>query len=68
MGIFVEPKDDHLLSQDKWKEHLLLRIDEEGIPIKVYVDDNEYRVCGIHFFNVNYRMGDIERTLRNKML
>jgi len=66
--IFIEPKGDHLLSQDKWKEDFLLRIGKEGIPVKVYVDDNEYRVCGLPFFNVNYRMGDFERALRNKML
>jgi len=66
--IFIEPKGDHLLSQDKWKEDFLLRIGKEGIPVKVYVDDNKYRVCGLPFFNVNYRMGDFERALRNKML
>ncbi len=66
--IFIEPKGDHLISQDKWKEDFLLRIGKEGIPVKVYVDDNKYRVCGLPFFNVNYRMNDFDQALRRKGL
>ncbi len=67
--IFIEPKGDHLISQDKdkWKEDFLLRISKEGIPVKVYVDDNKYRVCGLPFFNVNYRMSEFEQALKSKM-
>ncbi len=65
--IFIEPKGDHLISQDKWKENFLLRISKEGIPVKVYVDDNKYRVYGFPFFNLNYRMGDFEQALENMM-
>ncbi len=65
--IFIEPKGDHLLGPDRWEEDFLLRISKEGIPVKVYVDDNKYRVCGLPFFNVNYRMDDFEQALRNKM-
>ncbi len=65
--IFIEPKGDHLLDQDKWKEDFLLRISKEGIPVKVYVDDNKYRVCGLPFFNVNHRMDDFEQALRDNI-
>lgn len=65
--IFIEPKGDHLISQDKWKEDFLLRISKEGIPVKVYVDDNKYRVCGLPFFNVNHRMSEFEQALKSKM-
>lgn len=64
--IFIEAKGDHLLSQDKWKEDFLLRINKEGVPVKVYADDNKYRICGLPFFNVNYRMDDFTQALRNK--
>ena len=65
--IFIEPKGDHLLDQDKWKEDFLLSISKKGIPVKVYVDDNKYRVCGLPFFNVNYRMDDFEQALRDNI-
>lgn len=30
--IFVEPKGNHLIAQDKWKEDFLLQIESRGIP------------------------------------
>jgi type III restriction enzyme len=55
--IFVEPKGDHLLAEDKWKEDFLLQIEKHGIPKKTFVDDNKYHVWGFPFFN---------RTMRGK--
>jgi type III restriction enzyme len=49
--IFVEPKGEHLMVQDKWKEKFLLQIERHGIPLKTYADDNEYRIRGFPFFN-----------------
>ncbi len=65
--IFIEPKGDHLIKPDKWKEDFLLRISKEGIPVKVYVDDNNYRVSGFPFFNINHRISEFEQALRNKV-
>jgi len=55
--IFVEPKGNHLLAQDKWKENFLLQIESRGIPKKTFVDDNEYHVWGLPFYNQQNRMG-----------
>ncbi|MDO4570715.1 MAG: DEAD/DEAH box helicase family protein [Planctomycetia bacterium] len=49
--IFVEPKGNHLIAQDKWKEEFLLQIKERGIPQKTFADDKEYYVWGLPFFN-----------------
>ena len=54
--IYIEPKGKHLLGKDKWKEDFLLKIEEQGIPAKKYVDDNKYRICGLPFFNEELRM------------
>ena len=62
--IFIEPKGDHLLTLDKWKEDLL-RISKEGIPVKVYIDDNKYLIW-IPVFNANYRMEEFEQALKGK--
>ena len=55
--IFVEPKGNHLIAQDKWKEDFLLQIESKGFPIKTFVDDNKYHVWGFPFYN-QQRMGD----------
>ncbi len=54
--IFVEPKGNHLIAQDKWKEDFLLQIEKSGIPKKTFTDDNEYHVWGFPFYNQQNRM------------
>lgn len=54
--VFVEPKGNHLLEQDKWKEDFLLQIESRGIPHKTYADDTEYHVWGFPFYNQKNRM------------
>jgi type III restriction enzyme len=54
--IFVEPKGDHLIEEDKWKEDFLLKIEKQGIPKKTFVDDTKYHVWGFPFFNRTSRV------------
>lgn len=61
--IFIESKGEHLVREDKWKEDFLLRIEEEGIPIKIYADDHKYRIYGLPFFN-DTQKATFENTLR----
>jgi type III restriction enzyme len=49
--LFVEPKGQHLIEQDKWKEDFLFQIESRGIPKKSFVDDTEYRIWGLPFYN-----------------
>ncbi|MCW2279093.1 hypothetical protein EDD73_12931, partial [Heliophilum fasciatum] len=49
--IFVEPKGNNFISQDKWKEDFLLQIENRGIPKKTFADDTEYHVWGFPFYN-----------------
>lgn len=58
--IYIEPKGTHLLEKDAWKEAFLLRIEEEGIPCKKYVDDNRYKIIGLPFFNKENRLSEFE--------
>lgn len=59
--VFIEPKGTHLLESDKWKEEFLLQLKEDANPVKTFVDDNNYHVWGLHFFNRDVR--DTEFTL-----
>ena len=51
LQIFVEPKGEHLLAKDAWKEEFLLQLKENADIEKFYVDDNKYLIWGLHFFN-----------------
>lgn len=55
MQVFIEPKGTHLVESDKWKENFLLQLKEEAIPVKTFVDDNNYHIWGFHFFNRDLR-------------
>ena len=56
--IFVEPKGSHLIATDKWKEDFMLEIEGKAIPKTLYVDDNDYRIWGFHFFNQAERLNE----------
>jgi type III restriction enzyme len=54
--IFIEPKGTQLLEKDAWKENFLLELKDNAVPVKMFVDDNNYRIWGMHFFNQDNRM------------
>lgn len=60
MQIFIGPKGTHLLEKDAWKEKFLLQMKDEAIPVKVFKDDNDYRIWGFHFFNQDQRMKEFD--------
>ncbi|MBR1844449.1 MAG: DEAD/DEAH box helicase family protein [Lachnospiraceae bacterium] len=52
LQVFIEPKGDHLLKDDKWKEDFLLQLkDESKCEINMLSGDNEYNIWGVHFYN-----------------
>ena len=61
--IFVEPKGNHLLDYDKWKEDFLLQIQSRGIPTKTFADNNEYHIWGFPFYNEDNRIPEFSVAL-----
>lgn len=55
LQIFIEPKGNLLIADDKWKEDFLLELSSRAIPMKIFADDNKYRLWGFHFFNRDQR-------------
>ncbi len=47
--VFIEPKGNHLISFDKWKEDFLKDIREESKTIKIHTDN--YLITGVPFYN-----------------
>lgn len=59
LQIFIEPKGTGYIENDAWKEEFLLQMKEQAVPVKKFVDDNHYRICGFHFYNQDCRMTEI---------
>lgn len=55
--IFIEPKGEHLMANDKWKEDFLLSIHEEA---QILVKNGEYIIWGLPFYNENKRIDVFE--------
>lgn len=65
LQVFVEPKGSHLIEQDKWKESFMLQLKEYAIPVTKFVDNNEYRIWGFHFFNRNDRHNEFDQDMNS---
>lgn len=63
--IFIEPKGDHLIANDSWKEEFLLEIKEEGIPVKEFVDDKDYHIWGFPFYNEHTRIEEFNSNMNS---
>lgn len=55
LQVFIEPKGTYLVDKDIWKEKFLLQLRENAVPVKTFIDDNNYRIWGFHFFNRDVR-------------
>ncbi|MCD7842451.1 MAG: methylase, partial [Lachnospiraceae bacterium] len=60
LQIFIEPKGSQLLEKDAWKEKFLLQLKTEAVPATIFVDDNDYKIWGFHFFNQENRMKEFD--------
>lgn len=63
LQIFIEPKGDHLLDKDRWKEDFLLQMKSKANAVKLFKDDNNYIIWGLHFFNQSSRMSDFKNDI-----
>lgn len=63
MQIFIEPKGTHLLERDAWKEKFLLQMREQAIPVRMFKNDNEYKIRGFHFFNQDKRLKEFDEEI-----
>ena len=60
LQIFIEPKGSQLLDKDAWKERFLLQMNDNAVPVKVFADDNNYKIWGFHFYNQDNRMREFD--------
>lgn len=66
--VFIEPKGEHLLLNDKWKNEFLLELESKAIPVKIYADDNDYKIWGMPFYNEDVTKDEFDKYLKEKLL
>ena len=57
--LFVEPKGEHLLKTDQWKEDFLLEIENE-YTLQVLTETDEYKLVGLPFYNKRVKQKTFE--------
>ncbi len=62
--VFIEPKGNHLLGNDKWKEDFLKEIRTEQKTIKIHTDT--YLITAVPFYNYNNE-NEFKTTLENTL-
>lgn len=60
--IFIEPKGEHLISKDKWKEDFLMSIHEKA---QILLKNGDFTIWGLPFYNEKMRMSIFEEHLDN---
>ena len=55
--VFIEPKGQHLLVQDKWKEDFLKKLKDEN-RIEQLWKNREYTIWGMPFYNEVQRISE----------
>jgi len=61
----IEPKGDGFLENDQWKEDFLKQVSEE-YELNPVIENKDYRLIGLPFFNRSHRMAEFEEEL-NKL-
>ncbi|VUC64736.1 type I restriction-modification system, R subunit [Macrococcoides caseolyticum] len=66
--VFIEPKGDHLVEKDKWKQDFLLSLSQRE-DIKVLAENEEVKLIGLKFYSdSNLLKEDFRNDLIEKLL
>lgn len=63
--IFIEPKGEHLINRDSWKEQLMLGLNSESIEFEDLVPGSGISIVGTHFYTSINDGRDIEKDIKN---
>lgn len=64
--IYIEPKGENWIEKDIWKEKFLLALEQNAVPHKIYVDNADYRIIGLPFYNQIHRLGEFRQAFETK--
>lgn len=63
--LLIEPKGEHLLEADVWKEEFLLEIEDNHKINSILMASNNYIVLGLPFFNKNKKIDEFRKGINN---
>lgn len=64
--VLIEPKGNHLLAEDAWKEAFLLSLEQNSVAVGGEEDGCvRHRIVGLHFFNEDTRKREFDQDLEN---
>jgi type III restriction enzyme len=66
LNVFIEPKGEHLVQSDKWKEVFLKSLKDKSI-IEIIINNHKYIVYGLCFFNKNERLEHFKKEIKEIM-
>lgn len=61
--LFIEPKGEHLIANDQWKEGFLKQIEPE-CQITVVFQNRHFKLVGLPFYNEQVKKKEFEETFR----
>lgn len=64
--IFIEPKGQHLIKNDQWKEDFLKEI-EKHYKIDTLFDGDKYKILGMPFYNENGKKQEFIEVFKDKL-
>ena len=64
--VFIEPKWNHLLELDKWKEDFLKEIDNKAEILEM--NFGHYKIIGLPFYNKEFRENEFEEAFDSKLI
>ncbi len=65
--LFIEPKGQHLIATDQWKQDFLLQIAKEH-EIQTLFENREFRIVGMPFYNETLTKTKFEKAFRDALL
>ena len=66
LQVFVEPKGDHLIQTDQWKEDFLKEIESHFEIVDLFESD-KYRLVGLPFYNETLTKQEFTNTFKDKL-
>lgn len=66
--VFIEPKGNHLLDKDKWKQEFLQEITERNFEYSTFVDNTKYKIWGLPFYNEQNTLIEFNNEIKKLIL
>ena len=64
--LFVEPKGEHLIEHEEWKEYFLKKI-KEKYEVEIFAENKDFKIIGLPFYNEQERKQIFKNDFENEL-